>query len=183
MRTQRWFSALPWGGVAIALFSGIAARDCILLASGAMLAICTARTQTESREAIDLVRSAIECWVVGAASLLAALAVIAMIVGLRAGLWDGNSLSPPVMLMVLAVSVLATGATTVRSLLASHRWFEVASFVIVGVAIMSVAFFARWLGTDGPCLFALAIAAIAARSGWALAHMTGNELARSAVRV
>jgi hypothetical protein len=183
MQTQRWLGVMPWSGALLALLFGIAARDCILLASAAMLAIYLARTQAESREPTDLVRGAIQCWVVGAASLLAALALVAMIAGLRAGLWDGNGLPTSAMLTVLAVSVLATGATVIRSVLASGRWAEAAGFVVVGAAVVGAALAARSLDANGPCLFALVIAAIAARSGWTLARMTGNELARSAVRI
>lgn len=183
MQTQRWLGVMPWSGALLALLFGIAARDCILLASAAMLAIYLARTHAERREPIDLVRSAIQCWVVGAASLLTALALVAMIAGLRAGLWDGNGLPTSAMLTVLAVSILATGATAVRSVLASRRWAEAAGFFTVGVGIVWAAFTARSLDANGPCLFAFVVAAIAARSGWQLARMTGNELARSAVRI
>jgi hypothetical protein len=101
MHAQRWLSVLPWSGAAIALVFGMAARDCILLASAAMLAIYTARTQAETREAVDLFRGAIQCWVIGGASLLVAILLVAMVAGTHASLWDGNGLDTQSMLSVL----------------------------------------------------------------------------------
>ncbi len=70
MLTGRWSTPLPWGGVLLVLLLGVATRDCILIASAALLAVYVARVHVEHREAQDMLRCAIHCWVVGGASLL-----------------------------------------------------------------------------------------------------------------
>lgn len=90
--TTRRTSPLSWSGVLLALLLGIAARDCILIASAAVLAIYDARAQLHHREAVDLMRCAMNCWIVGAASMLIGFALLAMVLSMRAGLWEGNHL-------------------------------------------------------------------------------------------
>ena len=183
MRTQRWFSTLPWSGVLLALLIGIATRDCILMASAAMLAIYVARTHVEHGEAVDLLRSAIQCWVVGGASLLVTLVLLAWVAAMHAGLWDGNGLDTVSMLSVLGLCVLAVGVTTVVALDASRLRAEFTGFGTLGLAMVLAALVAREFDASGPCLFALGVAAITAISGWQLARRIGTELARTAVRI
>lgn len=183
MLTGRWSSQLPWGSVLLALLLGVATRDCILIASAALLAVYIARTHVEHREAVDMLRSAIHCWVVGGASLLVALALVAWVAGMHAGLWDGNGIGTPSMLGILGICVLAVGVSAVKSVSISHRTAEFASFVTLGVSMVLAAFAARAFDASGPCVFALSVAAVTALSGWKLARKIGAELARSAVRI
>jgi len=166
----------------LALLVGVTTRDCILVASAAMLAVYTARTQVDNREAVDLLRSAIQCWVVGGASIVIAIALVAMVAAMHAGLWDGNGLDTSSMLLTLGLSVLAVGVPAVADVTASHRRRTVARYVTVGTLIVWVAFVARSLDASGPCLFALGISAITSLWGWQLAHTVGRELARSTAR-
>ena len=149
-----------------------------------MLAIYLARLHVEHCEASDLLRSAIHCWVAGAATLLVALALLAMVVGMHAGLWDGNSIDTPSTLSILGFCVLTAGVTAVTTTVTtSRRPAEFAGFTILGLVMVLGAFTARALDASGPCLFAVSAAAIAAISGWQLARKIGAELACSAVRI
>jgi hypothetical protein len=183
MLIGRWSNKLPWSGVLLALLLGVATRDCILIASAAMLATYVARIQVEHREAVDLLRTAIQCWVVGGASLLVALVLVAWVTGMHAGLWAGNDIETPSMLSVLGFCILTVGVTAATSVGTSRRRVEFAGFVTLGVSMMLAAFAARTLDASGPCVFALSIATMAALSGWQLARRIGAELARSAVRI
>ena len=183
MLTGRWSNQLPWVGVLVALLLGIATRDCILLASAAMLAVYIARMHVEHREAVDLLRSAIHCWVVGSASLLVALALVAWVTAMHAGFWGGNGIGTPSMLGILGFCVLTVGVTEANMITTSRRGKEFAGFIAFGVVMVTGAFAARVLDASGPCVFALGVAAITATSGWKLARKIGAELARSAVRI
>jgi len=183
MHAQRWLSVVPWSGAAIALLFGMAARDCILLASAAMLAIYTARTQAETREAVDLFRGAIQCWVIGGASLLVAILLVAMVAGTHVSLWDGNGLDTQSMVSVLGLCVVIVGVTVAATVAPARRFVEFAGFIVVAVAMVWAAFTARTLDASGPCIFALSVAAIAATSGWKLARGVGSDLARAAIRI
>lgn len=183
MLTRRWSGRLPWGGVLSALLLGVATRDCILIASAAMLAIYSARMQVENRDAVDLLRGAIHCWVLGGASLLIALALVGWVVGMQAGIWDGNGIGTLSMLSMLGFCVLTVGTGAVTTVSTSRRRAETTGVVALGVAMLVAAFAARAFDASGPCVFALGVAAITAISGWQLACKIGAELARSAVRI
>lgn len=183
MLTGRWSTPLPWGGVLLVLLLGVATRDCILIASAALLAVYVARVHVEHREAQDMLRCAIHCWVVGGASLLVALALVAWVAGAHAGFWDGNGMGTPSMLGILGFCVLAVAVTAVKTIIMSRRRQELAGFVALGISMVLAAFAARVLDASGPCVFALSVAAVTALSGWQLARKIGNELARSAVRI
>ena len=181
--TRRWSAQLPWGGVLLALLLGVATRDCILIASAALLAVYVARTHVEHGEARDLLRCAIHCWVVGGASLLVALALVFWVSAMHAGLWGGNDIGTPSMLGILGFCVLTVGATTAITIRTSRRKAEFASFIAFGVAMVLTAFAARAFDASGPCVFALSVAAVVALSGWQLARKIGAELARSTLRI
>ncbi len=183
MRIQRWISALPWAGLLLALLAGIATRDCILIASAAALAIYIARMHVVHREAVDLLRSAIDCWVIGGTSILVALALVVWVAAMHAGLWDGNGIDTRSMVSILGFCVLTVGVATVVTVNASRLRAEFTGFVKLGVAMALVALTAREFDGNGPCLFALGVAAITAISGWQLARKIGTELARTAVRI
>ena len=183
MLTGRWASRLRWGGVLLALILGVATRDCILIGSAAMLATYIARMHVEHREAVDMLRSAIHCWIVGGASLMVSLVLVAWVVAMHAALWDGNGIGTLSMLSILGFCVLTIGATTVSTVSASRRRAEFAGFTTFGISMVLAAFAARALDASGPCMFALSVAAITAISGWQLARKIGAELARSAVRI
>jgi hypothetical protein len=180
---RRWSAQLPWSGVLLALLLGVATRDCILIASAAVLAVYIARMHVEHGEARDLFRCAIHCWVVGGASLLAAIALVFWVSAMHAGLWDGNDIGTPSMLGILGFCVLTVGVTTAKTIHTSRRKTEFASFIAFGVAMVLTAFAARALDASGPCVFALSVAAVVALSGWQLARKIGAELARSSVRI
>ncbi len=181
--TRRWSTQLPWSGVLLALVLGVATRDCILIASAAMLAVYIARMNVEHGEAHDLFRCAIHCWVVGGASLMVALALVFWVSAMHAGFWGGNDIGTPSMLGILGFCVLTVGVTTAKTISTPRRKTEVASFIAFGVAMVLAAFAARALDASGPCVFALSVAAVVALSGWQLARKIGAELARSAVRI
>ena len=183
MLTGRWSTPLPWGGVLLVLLLGVATRDCILIASAALLAVYVARVHVEHREAQDMLRCAIHCWVVGGASLLVALALVAWVAGTHAGFWDGNGIGTPSMLGILGFCVLAVGVSAVKTISRSRRRAEFAGFITLGISMVLTAFAARALDASGPCVFALSVAAVTALSGWQLARKIGSELARSAVRI
>ena len=166
----------------LALLVGIATRDCILMASSALLALYAARTDAENREAVDLLRSAIQCWLVGGASIVIALALVAMVTAMHAGLWDGNGLDTSSMLATLSLCVVAVGLPVVANVNASRRIKAVASHVTFGALAVMFAYMARALDASGPCMFALSVAAIAALLGWQLARTIGAELARTTLR-
>lgn len=166
----------------LALLVGVAARDCILIASAGVLAIYVARIQAENGEAIDLLRSAIQCWVIGGTSVVIALALVAMVAAMHAGLWGGNRLDTSLMLATLGLSVAAVGIPALTVTTASQRRRTVAGHVTTGALVVSVAFIARSLDGSGPCMFALGVSVIAALSGWRLARTVGAELASSASR-
>lgn len=181
--SDSWSQRLPWGGVLLTLSLGVAARDCILIASAAALAIYIARLHIKHRQAVDLWRSAIHCWMVGGASLLIALALVAMAMGAHAGLWEGNGIGTRSMMFILGFCVLTVGAAAVTTTRTKCRRAEHARVITLGVAMALAAFAARALDASGPCLFALSVAAIAAISGWQLARRIGGDLARTAVRI
>jgi len=183
MQFQRRLTALRWGGVLPALIAGIATRDCILISSAAVLALNIAHMRVKHREAVDLLRGAIDCWVIGGASLLVALALLAWVAVTHAGLWDGNRLDTVWMLSVLAVCVLAVGVTTAMALDASHIRAECTTLGSLGLSIVLAALVAREFEASGPCFFALGVAALACISGWKLAREIGTQLARTAVRI
>ena len=183
MLTGRWSTQLPWGGVLLALLLGVVTRDCILIASAALLAVYIARMHVEHREALDLLRCAIHCWVVGGASLLVGLALVAWLAGMHAGFWDGNGIGTPSMLGILGFSVLVVGATAVKAISTSRRRAECAGVITLGISTVLAAFAARALDASGPCVFALSVAVVTSLSGWQLCRKTGSELARSAVRM
>lgn len=183
MLTGRWPTQLPWGGVLLALLLGVATRDCILIASAALLAVYVARMHVEHREAQDMLRCAIHCWVVGGASLLVALALIAWVVGTHAGFWGGNGIDTLSMLGILGLCVLTVAVTAAKTISRSRRRAEFAGFMTLGISMVLAGFAARVLDASGPCVFALSVAAVTALSGWQLAHRIGSELARSAVRI
>ena len=181
--TRRWSAQLPWSGVLLALLLGVATRDCILIASAALLAVYVARMRVEDDEARDLLRCAIHCWVVGGASVLVALALVAWVSAMHAGFWGGNDIGTLSMIGMLGFCVLTVGVTTAKTVSRFRRKTEVASFIAFGVAMVLAAFAARALDASGPCVFALSVAAVVALSGWQLARKIGAELARSAVRI
>lgn len=183
MLAGRWLGRLPWSGVLLALLLGVAARDCILIASASLLAVYVARMHVEHGEARDLLRGAIHCWVAGGAALLVALALVLWVSAMHAGLWDGNGVGTPSMLGILGFCALTVGVTTAKTIRTSRRKTEFASFIAFGVAMILTAFAARVLNASGPCVFALSVAAVVALSGWQLARKIGAEMARSAVRI
>ena len=166
----------------LALLVGIATRDCILMASAALLAVYTARTEAENREAVDLLRSAIHCSVVGVASIVIALILVAMVAAMHAGMWDGNGLDTSTMLTTLGLSVLAVGLPVVADGGASCRRKTVAGHFTFGALAVMVAFIARAFDASGPCMFALGVAAVTAFLGWQLVRTIGAELARTTLR-
>lgn len=173
-------SWLAWGGVLLALLLGAAARDCILVANAAVLGVYVARARLRHREAIDLMRCAIDCWIVGAASILIGFAVLAMVVGVGAELWDGNHLDLSLLLFLvglcsLPVSVFAHG--NAASKLDRRRG------LIVTTTTLLFAFTARSVDAMGPCLFALGVALTVAVTGWQLARGTATQLARATTRM
>ena len=181
--TRLWSAQVPWSGVLLALLLGVATRDCILIASAALLAVYVARMHVEDGEARDLFRCAIHCWVVGGASLLVALALVFWVSAMHAGGWGGNDIGTPSMLGILGFCVLTVGVTTAKTIHTSRRKTEFVSFIAFGVAMVLTAFAARAFDASGPCVFALSVAAVTALSGWHLARKIGAELARSAVRI
>jgi len=181
--TRRWSTQLPWSGVLLALVLGVAARDCILIASAAMLAVYIARMNVEHGEARDLFRCAIHCWVVGGASLMVALALVFWVSAMHADFWGGNDIGTPSMLGIVGFCVLTVGFTTAKTISTSRRRTEFASFIAFGVVMVLAAFAARAVDASGPCVFALSVAAVVALSGWQLARKIGAELARAAVRI
>ncbi len=76
MQNARWLNRLPWASAMLALIVGIATRDCVLVASAALLAIYLARLDLHTREAVDMMRCAMHCWVFGAGSILIATALL-----------------------------------------------------------------------------------------------------------
>ncbi len=180
---RRWSAQLPWSGVLLALLLGATTRDCILIASAAMLGIYITRTHLEHDEARDLFRCAIHCWVVGGASLLVALALVLWVSTMHAGFWGGNEMGTPSMLGILSFCMLTVGVTSARTMRTSRRKTECAGFIAFGFAMVLAAFAARAFNASGPCVFALSVAAVVALSGWRLARKIGAELARSAVRI
>lgn len=166
----------------LALLVGIATRDCILMASAALLAVYTARTAAVNREAVDLLRSAIHCSVVGGASIVIALALVAMVTAMHSGLWDGNGLDTSSMIATLSLSVVAVGLPVVADVNASRRRKAAAGHVTFGALAVMVAYVARAFDASGPCMFALGVAAITALLGWHLVRTIGAELVRTTLR-
>lgn len=170
---------IPWGSVLLTLALGVIARDCILMASALMLAIHVARVDVLTRDGIDPMRVAIHCWVAGAAAVLLALALIAMVVGVNAGLWAGNRLETRFLLLALGLCIVIVAVTTPTNETPSARL----TLFILGVVMLAFAAVARSIGGAGPCAFALMVASFATASGWRFARETGSELARSTVRL
>lgn len=178
MLTARWANGWPWSGVLLALLVGIVARDCILIASAALLAIYVARTRLHDREAVDLMRCAMHCWLVGAASMLIGFALLAMVVGMRAELWEGNHLDLNLLMVVVGACSLIVSVSNRADV---ARGLGGRRSVVMATSMLLFVFFARSsFAAIGPCLFALCVAAVSALTGWQLARKYGAQLARAA---
>lgn len=183
MPTRDWSSRLPWGGVLFMLVFGITTRDCILIASAALLTVYVARTRFTHGEALDMWRCAIRSWMVGGVSLVLALLLVIWVVGMHTGLWEGAGIDTPEMLWLLGLCVSGVGVATVSAIAPNQRSAEYIGFVTLSIAVLLGAFVSRTTDASGPCAFALGVAIVVAVSGWQLARNIGSELARSAARL
>lgn len=163
----------------LALLLGIVARDCILIASAAMLAIYVARVHLHHREAVDLMRCAMHCWVIGAASMLIGFALLAMVVGALAEMWEGNHLDLRLVMLIVGLCSMIVSVSTRADSARRLGWLR---SVVMTTSMLVFVFFARSFDAIGPCLFALGIAAMTWVTGWQLARGHGAQLARSAAR-
>ena len=180
MQTARWLKRLPWLSALLALVLGVVARDCILIASAALLAIYVVRISMLTREAVDLMRCAMHCWVVGLVSILIATALLLIVLGMRAGLWDGNRLDSGLLLSLVGLFTLTISLSTRTDEAMGVEWFR---SIVLTISMLVFAFTARSLDAMGPCLFALGVAAMTAVTGWRLARSDAAQIARSAARV
>lgn len=171
---------LSWVSVFTTLTVGIAARDCVLVATSLFLALHVARAELNARENVDLLRGAIHCWLVGAASLLVTLVLLAMVIGVRNSLWEGNHLDMSLLLLAVGLSSMSASASVTAFTTGHTDWPRAVS---IAGSMIAIAFVARSYGDGGPCLFAIGIGGFVACTGWRLARTVGTELARSAVRI
>ena len=178
--TARWAYRLSWSGVLLALLLGIAARNCILVASAVMLGIYVARLHLRNREAVELMRCAMQCWIVGAASILIGFALLAMVGGMGAGLWEGNYLDLSLLLFLVGLCSLPASVLARGNAATGFFWPR---WLVVTASMLLFAFAARSIDAKGPCLFSLGVALMTAVTGWQLAREPATQLARSATRM
>ena len=116
MQTQRWLGVMPWSGALLALSSLVLPLVIAFCGerSDARFYLAPELTAWRHADAIDQVRGAIQCWVVGAASLPTALALVAMIAVCAPDCGMATACRLPGCWLWLAVSILATGATAVH---------------------------------------------------------------------
>jgi hypothetical protein len=146
-------------------------------------AIYAARLGLHHRAAVDLMRGAMHCWVVGVASIVVAVILAGAVVAMHAGLWRGNELDTVTLVVTLAFCELMVTLPTVRAISAGRTSVDVARVVIYGALLIALAVVARTIDARGPCVFALGVAATTALTGWRLARAEGAELARAATRI
>ena len=163
--------ALPWLAVAGVLMAGVLWRDCVLLASGALLAFHAFGLRMDAGAPWPGWRAAIRCWTMGVVSMAAGLALWAMAGAAWLDWWTPANDHPTEALLLLAA---AAAACQVCRLGSPDRDFRVLADLVVPVAVVA-ALIARARGWEAaPCAFAALVAAGIGYAGWRLARDAGD---------
>lgn len=165
-RLLRWTAIGTFG-------AGLALRDCVLIAAGALVALQAFHVHMDANAPWQGWRAAVRCALAGLGGLFAAGALLAMVGGAWIGWWQPRSDQPLLGLLVLALAALA--CWTLQPDDRDPRLGAGAAIVMLagGVALLSAS-----LGWPvALCLFALAAAVLVGGIGWALLRSTAAALA------
>ena len=172
--------ALPWATAGAVAALGLAWRDCVLTASSALLATYAFYGHMDGRAPWQGWRAALRCYAMGVGGLVAALALLAMVVGYWLGWWQQANDQPILALLVLCIAA-ALCRLSRRDLPAPCRYDAA---VIPVLILATTALQAHAFGMAiAPCLYALLSSAALTHVGWRLAHDTAPALALGDLRV
>ena len=164
-------SALPWLAVTGVLVAGVLWRDCVLIASSALLAVHAFGLRMDAGSPWSGWRAAIRCWTMGVVAMAAGLALWAMVGAAWLDWWTPANDRPAAALLLLAAAAAACRVCRVR---APDSDFRVLADLVVPVAV-AAALIARARGWEAaPCVFAALVAAGVGYAGWRLARDAGD---------
>jgi len=164
---------LPWLVSAAVLAIGIVWRDCVLIASSAMLAWHAFHVHMDSAAPWQGLRAALRCWLMGAAGIAAALALWLMV---AAAQWDWWAPENDHALQTLFVLAAAAAACWIARPAAAKPGLRPLADVWVPLTIVA-ALFARAQGWQAaPCVFAAAVGAGVGWAGWRMSRHVAGEL-------
>jgi hypothetical protein len=170
---------LPWVAAGIASAFGAWWRDCVLVASGALLALHAFYAGMDRSSPWEAMRGALRCWVAGLLSILGAVGLLVWVAVVVLIGW-----SAPAHALGEALAVLSLAAVLAwfgRADAASTRYER----AVAGTALVAAAG-AEIMVRDGiayaPCAFAILVAVSIAWLGWHLAHDLASILLRASER-
>ena len=162
--------ALPWLAAAGVLIFGIAWRDCVLIASSAMLAMNAFDLQMNAGAPWAGWRAAIRSWSMGVAALAFGLGLWVMVGGVQLAWWTPANDHPVEALVVGSTAAAARWATRFES--HGNNFWLLAHLMLSAVAMFALAVqVAGWQAV--PCVFAAAAAADVFYGGWCKARNAG----------
>lgn len=163
----------------VALVPGALWRDCVLIASGLLLALNAFFARMDRDSPWDAWRAAIRCGLAGVLSILGGVALLAMAAATMLGAWPPTSHSRDAALLVLAVSI-ALAVHAGHGLASGGRGQACAGAALVAAAVAESA-----VDRGVPmaqCVFAIAAALALVWLGWRLAHDMASACLRAELR-
>lgn len=171
--------ALPWLAMAGVLVAGVLWRDCVLIASGVLLALHAFGLRMDAGAPWSGWRAAIRCWVMGVLAMAAGLALWAMAGAAWLDWWTPANDDPAGALLLLAAAAAVCRVCRLGSPVSDFR--VLADLVVPGAVVTALIAHARgW--EAAPCVFAALAAVGVGHAGWRLARDAGDLWAADARR-
>lgn len=176
MAIERRWRQLPWCLAVTVVALGFVLRDCVLVASSALLFTHGFYSGMDSERPWDGWRAAVRCWAMSVALLVIAFGLLTWVAAAVLGAFTPHNDSPVTTIVVLAASVLLLALT-------QQPWSVATSSRILGTLIASaITLYLHAHGTAyAPCLFAAGVSAIVGATAMRLALRVAPGMLRSGV--
>lgn len=160
--------ALPWGLAAATLATGLLWRDCVLIASAAVVALQAFHRTMDALAPQTGWAAAARCWLMGGATMAAALILVGAIVAAWFEWWlPANDRGVQTMLALVVIQAVMWARSRASPLLDEAG--RIGAWMLTGALVALVA--KRLGGVEfAPCLFALAVSGALVLAGWRLAR-------------
>jgi hypothetical protein len=177
MATGRRWVPLPWCVAAAVLTLGVLLRDCVLVASSALVFTHGFYSSMDTEQPWDGLRAAVRCWAMSGALLVFAFGLLTWVAAALLGSFSPHNDSPVATIAVLGGSVLLLTLT-------QQSWTTATSTLILCALIASaITLYLNALGVEyAPCLFAAGVSAMVGGMSLRLAFRVAPEMLRSGMR-
>ncbi len=171
---RRYGAQIRWALPLAILATGIAMRDCVIIAAAGPLALYAFLAGMNEEAPMDAFRAAIRSALAGVASILAAIALAVMVLAAVHGYWQPihEWLYADVGLLAISYATFVLYARGEGyATLSGRQWMVRCAALAAGAAVAASAWNTEW----SACALPLATATLMALAGWRLLREVASE--------